>query len=422
MFKFLHTADLHLGKIFHDHSLIEDQRRVLDQLGEILSDPAYGALIISGDIYDRSIPSPEAVALFDSFLGSVKARRPSLGILILPGNHDSPARLAFGRKLFRELGIHIAPEPEGAFEPVILEQDGERCAFFLLPFLYPGSLGPRKTGAPERDPSGTRRPLTSEAPEEPIRSQARLAGEAALRLEAARGRIGTDYAVLGAHLFTQGGLKSDSERNFLGNAEQVDVHLFAGFDYVALGHLHRCQKAGSNAWYSGSPLAYSFDEADQEKAFLSVELSGAGSGGAGFSGKADVPSRTSVSPIPVRPLRKLRRLEGPFSFFFQDDGRDTVLADAEGEYLELSLTDTALVENPLALLRRRFPYLMAVKQHRAFAAFAAAAEPVFRSGGGKDSGEDFAEFLADIYGEADPAKLCLFRELLEDVDREERET
>jgi exonuclease SbcD len=435
MFKFLHTADLHLGKVFHDHPLVEDQKQVLDQMGEILSDPAYGALIISGDIYDRSIPSPEAVALFDSFLGSVKARRPSLNILILPGNHDSPARLAFGRKLFRELGIYIAPDPEKAFEPVMLEQDGERCAFFLLPFLYPGSLSPRedgvsrKSGVPEgEDPLKIQLKLLAgeAAPEEPIRSQARLAREAALRLEEARRRTGADYAVLGAHLFTRGGLKSESERIFLGNAEQVDVKLFAGFDYAALGHLHRCQKAGPNAWYSGSPLAYSFDEADQEKMFLSVELSGAGSKGAGHFDKAeayrgDAAGTAVVNPIPVRPLRKLRRLEGPFGFFFQEDGGDKTLADAEGEYLELSLTDTTLVENPLARLRRRFPYLMAVKQHRAFTAFTAA-EPGFRSGGeGRNDGEDFAEFLADLYGEADPAKIGLFRELLEELDREERE-
>lgn len=435
MIKFLHTADLHLGKILHDCSLIEDQRHMLSQLEEILSGGGYGALLIAGDVYDRSIPSPEAVSLFGSFLGSVKRRCPALQMLILPGNHDSPSRLGFGRELFRELGVHFVTDPEQSGEPVRFDQQGECCAFFLLPFLNPGSLktGPEPEApedsaekAPENDAERGAGIQLKPFTEEPasggslIRSQVRLAREAASRLEAARCRTGADYTVLAAHLFALGGLKSESERNFLGGAEQVDPGLFAGFDYVALGHLHRFQKAGANAWYSGSPLAYSFDEADQEKVFLSVELSGAGSKRENLPGETQGSAeKIEVTPIPVSPLRRLRRLEGPFDFFYRDPGKDRILTEAEGDYLEVSLTDKILVENPLALLRRRFPYIMSIKQREAFAALSMMEPAVRRQGERRGASEDFADFLADIYGQADPAKLELFRKLLQELEFEE---
>jgi exonuclease SbcD len=412
MAKFLHTADLHLGKVFHDHPLLEDQAFMLDQLGGILSDKSYSALLIAGDIYDRSIPSPEAVALFGAFLEKLCSARPDLVVLILPGNHDSATRLGFGRELFAKLDIHIAAEPERAFEPVLVKNSGETWAFFLLPFLYPGCLC---EGTGSGDPGGELDPANpgSSLPGDPVRSQSRLAEIAAARLETARAKAveaGAALTILGAHLFTLGGRESESERIFLGTAEQVDGKLFAGFDYTALGHLHRFQKVGSNAWYSGSPLAYSFGEADQEKVFLSVELDPAGA------------APPKVIPIPVRPLRKLRRFRGSFNFFFRDSVKDPAIIEAEKDYLEISLDDTTLVENPLALLRPRFPRLLSIRQEDAFARLAAGnsgmtGEAYLPQGGAKRSpAEDFADFLSGIYGEADPEKLALFAELLSELE------
>jgi exonuclease SbcD len=409
MIKFLHTADLHLGKVFHEHSLIEDQQYMLDELGELLSDSSYSALLISGDIYDRSIPSQEAVSLFSSFLVKIRSARPPLAILILPGNHDSAVRLGFGRELFSELGIHIANDPEQAFRPILVNQTGENCAFFLLPFLNPGSLreelpAEAADGAGPEDPGGL------------LRTQGKLTELAAKKLEAARRKTvgdGTAWTVLGAHLFTRGGKESESERIFLGTAEQVDARLFAGFDYAALGHLHRFQQAGPNAWYSGSPLAYSFDEADQEKVFLSVEL-----GGVPVSGERPVPR---INPIPVKPLRKLRRLQGPFKFFFRDSAYDPKIVEVEKDYLEISLADEALVENPLALLLGRFPWLMSIKQEalaRRVREEALSAGTSHREDR-RSPVDDFAEFLTGIYGEADPEKISLFQELLADLGKEE---
>jgi exonuclease SbcD len=424
--KFLHTADLHLGKVFHEHSLIEDQRYMTDRLAEILSDASYAALLIAGDVYDRSIPSPEAVSLFSAFLGKVKSRRPDLEVLVLPGNHDSSSRLGFGRELFAELGVHFTTRPEDAFTPVLVKAGGgeaETCAFFLLPFLHPGSLTAELTGGKDAGQEA-----------EPLRSQVRLAEEAAAGLERARREVlvsGACYAVLGAHLFTAGGLESESERVFLGTAERVPAGLFASFDYTALGHLHRFQRAGERAWYSGSPLAYSFEEAKYEKVFLSVEL---GKPPAAADGGAPAPARDTVlkvEPVAMRPLRKLRSLRGSFDYFYKDEAKDPLLKEAENDYIEAALTDPGLTENPLVLLRRRFPWLLSVKQEAAFAALRdSAVRPGAVTGGPVKNGErrtpveDFEDFLLEIYGGEDPEtseKIEAFKELLEELEKSEAE-
>ncbi|MDR2143637.1 MAG: exonuclease SbcCD subunit D [Treponema sp.] len=420
MIKFLHTADLHLGKSFHEYSLIEDQAYMLNELSGLLADPSCNALVISGDVFDRSIPSPEAVELFSGFLGKLKASRPDLEILIIPGNHDSPVRLGYGKELFSGLGIHIAGEAEQAFKPVIVRAGKESCACFLLPFLYPGSLVPASgTGAesvgeenlqektsvpsvpPEETPANPAVPLR-EMPA--YRGQAALAEEAAKRLETARQKAlaeGASSSLLAAHLFCSGGKSSDSERTFLGQAEQADPGLFSGFDYVALGHLHRPQKVGKNAWYPGSPLAYSFDEADHQKCFLSVEIAG-DSGGC------------AVKTLHFSPRRPLRRLSGPFENFLKD--QDASLKEAENCFLEITLSGGSLTENALPILRRRFPFLLSVRQDEARAAMTAE-EPV-RKTGSRNILDDFGEFLEEIYGKADGEKLRCFAEILQNLKEE----
>jgi exonuclease SbcD len=419
LFKFLHTADLHLGKTFYEMSLIEDQRCALDQIADILLDPSYRALIIAGDVYDRSVPSPEAVRLFGSFLARLKSQNPALELLIIPGNHDSPARLGFGRELFAELGIRLAGEPEESFEPVILrDEDAPEsggCAFFLLPFLNPGSLGGGTEDAPEI-----------------LRSQAQLALEAARRLEQSRRTLrGVPHAVLAAHLFAGGGRESESERIFLGGAEKVDMGLFGDFDYVALGHLHRCQRAGQNGWYSGSPLAYSFDEAGSQKFVLSVEIGlGDGRSGAEDPGQEDPghesPGRgggkTRVRPLPIRPLHRVSRLSGPFERFSRPSPRDAELLEAAGDYIEFSLSDSSLTENALPLLQARYPRLLSVRQDSARRSLGGGRAELPAAGGGpRNTAADFEEFLTSLYGQADPGKLKLFAELLSQAEAEERE-
>jgi exonuclease SbcD len=419
LFKFLHTADLHLGKTFYELSLIEDQKYALDQIAEILLDPSYRALVIAGDVYDRSVPSPEAVRLFGSFLAGLKSQNPNLELLIIPGNHDSPARLGFGRELFAELGIHFAGEAEGSFEPVILRpgaaERGEGgpgdCAFFLLPFLNPGSLSSETEGSQEP---------------EILRSQAQLASEAAGRLEQSRRRWaaqGIPHAVLAAHLFAGGGLESESERIFLGGAEKVDMGLFRAFDYVALGHLHRCQQAGQNGWYPGSPLAYSFDEAGSEKSVLSVEIGAMDADGpAAREDSGQGGGKARVRPLPIRPLHRVSRLSGPFERFNHPAPQDHELLEAAEDYIEFSLGDSSLTENALPLLQTRYPRLLSVRQDQARRGLrGGASESPFIAGGPRNTAADFEEFLTSLYGQADPGKLKLFRELLAQAEAEERE-
>jgi exonuclease SbcD len=384
MIRFLHTADLQLGKTLHEHSLIEDQRHILNNLADLIADPSYNALVIAGDVYDRSIPPPDAVRLFSPFLGRVKKERPDVEIFLISGNHDSASRLGFGRELFAELGVHFATEPNDAVLPRLVEAGGEQAAFFLLPFLNAGSLTSTLTRADGEEAA-------------PLRSQSLMAKEAAARLDRARDAAvenGADHTVLAAHLFSLGGAASKSERSFLGNAELVDIDLFAGFDYIALGHLHKFQHAGNNAYYSGSPLAYSFSEASHEKVFLSVTLE---------KGK---PPR--IEPIPIKPLRKTTRITGGFASFLADTLSDDVKA-AQSDYLEITFTDTTFIENPLAVLRPRFPHLLSIDQSNAVTMRlregSFARNSPYRSAkkaGDSDIVDDFTEFLNEIHPNTAP--------------------
>ncbi|NLJ45632.1 MAG: exonuclease subunit SbcD, partial [Treponema sp.] len=244
--RILHASDLHLGKTLHERDLLPDQAAMLDQLEAAARDLDPAALVIAGDVYDKAVPPPEAVRLFGDFLGRVKEARPDLAVLIIPGNHDSPARLGFGDSLFRRAGVHVGTRPEEVRDPVVLERAGERLYLWALPFLGAGSF-----------------------PEAP-RSQS---GRFRAALDLVVPRLPEDGAnVLVCHAYAAGGQASESERVFLGSAELVDAAGFDPFDYAALGHLHRPQKAGIKGRYPGSPLGYSFSEAGQEKGFLLVEV------------------------------------------------------------------------------------------------------------------------------------------------------
>jgi exonuclease SbcD len=327
--RLLHTADLHLGKILHEQSLLEDQAHALDQIAAELERGGYDVFLVAGDVFDRSVPPPEAIVLWDAFLGRIALSCPSLVTIVISGNHDSAVRLSWSAGFLAAHRIHVRTRTEDLHVPVTVTADGREWDFFAVPFLQAGSLA------------------SDDSPV--LRSQQDLWKLALERLKAARRPRAS--AVLVAHLFAQGGAESDSERVFLGEAEQIPASWLTGWDYAALGHLHRPQEPEPGVRYSGSPLAYSFSEAGQQKSLIRWT-----------DGTAEV--------LPLKPLHPLTRLEASYEELCTSPQYDAY----REHWLEITLTDAALVSGPLERLRPRFPRLLSLRQAPAPAAAASGVE------------------------------------------------
>ena len=316
--KFLHLADLHLGKRVNGFSMLEDQAHILRQILAILDDEQPDGVLIAGDVYDKSVPSVEAVGLLDGFLTELRAR--GVPVLLISGNHDSPERLAFGGRVMDSCGIHISPVYDGALAPVTLQDAFGPVHVWLLPFVKPAHM---RRWFPDAD----------------IESYTDAVAEAVAHMDidtAARN-------VLVTHQFVTGGARSGSEELSVGVTDNVDSGVFAPFDYVALGHLHGAQHIGRETIrYAGSPLKYSFSEARQHKSVTVVTL----------GEKGDVQVRT----VALTPLRELREIRGSYdeltarSFYEHTTYRSN--------YLHLILTDEQDVFDAMSRLRTIYPYLM----------------------------------------------------------------
>ena len=316
--KFLHLADLHLGKRVNGFSMLEDQAHILRQILAILDDEQPDGVLIAGDVYDKSVPSVEAVGLLDGFLTELRAR--GVPVLLISGNHDSPERLAFGGRVMDSCGIHISPVYDGALAPVTLHDEFGPVHVWLLPFVKPAHV---RRWFPDAD----------------IESYTDSVAEAIAHMDidtAARN-------VLVTHQFVTGGARSGSEELSVGGTDNVDSGVFAPFDYVALGHLHGAQHIGRETIrYAGSPLKYSFSEARQHKSVIVVTL----------GEKGDVQVRT----VALTPLRELREIRGSYdeltarSFYEHTTYRS--------DYLHLILTDEQDVFDAMSRLRTIYPYLM----------------------------------------------------------------
>ena len=316
--KFLHLADLHLGKRVNGFSMLEDQAHILRQILAILDDEQPDGVLIAGDVYDKSVPSVEAVELLDGFLTELRAR--GVPVLLISGNHDSPERLAFGGRVMDSCGIHISPVYDGALAPVTLHDAFGPVHVWLLPFVKPAHV---RRWFPDAD----------------IESYTDAMAEAVAHMDidtAARN-------VLVTHQFVTGGTRSGSEELSVGGTDNVDSGVFAPFDYVALGHLHGAQRIGRETIrYAGSPLKYSFSEARQHKSVTVVTL----------GEKGDVQVRT----VALTPLRELREIRGSYdeltarSFYEHTTYRS--------DYLHLILTDEQDVFDAMSRLRTIYPYLM----------------------------------------------------------------
>ncbi len=318
--KFIHLSDLHLGKRLNEHSLLEDQQAILSQIVAAVADEKPHAVLMAGDIYDKPVPPAEAVTLFDRFLNELAALEPMPHIFIISGNHDSAERLAFAARLIERCGIHIATAFPGESRPVLLRDEHGEAAIHLLPFLR---LSDVRRARPD-DAIGDY-------------TAAIRAAVACLHPDPQRRNI------LVSHQFVTGGERSDSEETPIGGLDNVDAEAYDGFDYVALGHLHRPQAVPGHPRlrYCGTPLKYSFSEAGDAKSLLVVELDGRG--------------ELDVRTLPLAPLHDLREICGTYEELTL---RENYIQTTTDDYLHVILTDENDVPDAMGRLRTIYPNIL----------------------------------------------------------------
>lgn len=319
--RLLHCSDLHLGKRVHECSMTEEQRHILKQIASIAVAQQVDGIIIAGDLYDKLVPSIEAVGLLDEFLTSLWEQH--LPVYLISGNHDSPERLSFGTQLLEQNDVYLAGVFTGKAQHLSLQDAYGALELYLLPFIKPAVV-------------------RSFYPEESIETY-----EDAVRVALSHSDIDPQKRnVLVAHQFvTNNGRepeRSDSETLSVGALDQVDVSLFDGFDYVALGHIHGPQKIGrETVRYCGSPLKYSFSEWRHKKSVTIVELKEKGI--------------VLLEQVPLQPIHDLREIRGTLSSLLQPE----VVAQGDPQdYLRVILTNEIPPYDPLGQLRQVYPNLL----------------------------------------------------------------
>jgi len=340
--RFLHSADWHLGRVFHGVSLLEDQAHVLQQFVQLAAEARPDAILLAGDIYDRSVPPAEAVRLLDVVLTElVQGLR--IPVVMIAGNHDGPDRLAFGARLLGGAGLTVRGLVDAQPQPIVLHDAWGPVAIHALPYAEPAVVRSAFGGVVRVADEATGDEADDRAAPVVDSHHAALAAQ----LQAARVlRPAGARSVVVAHAFVTGGSESESERPLsVGASGAVDAALFDGFDYVALGHLHRPQHVGAaRIQYSGSLLKYSFSEADQPKSVSLVELDAVGA--------------CTVERIALSPRRDLRIVEGGLDDLLvagtADPGRD--------DYLLARLTDSGALLDAMGRLRSVYPNALAIER------------------------------------------------------------
>ena len=354
--KFLHISDLHIGKRINEFSMLEDQKYILDKILTIAEREQAEGVLLAGDIYDKTVPSAEAVQVFDRFLTGLAKRK--IKVFAVSGNHDSPERIAFGAELMKGKGVYLSPVYDGRVAKVALEDTYGKLYVHLLPFVKPATvrhgLEAQQTLQQERS-NGVESSLQRERSNgaEPSLQRERSNGaepsklpesyNEAVRAVVERMEVDADQRnILVAHQFVTGASRCESEETAVGGLDNVDADLFDAFDYVALGHIHSPQHVGRDTLrYCGTPLKYSFSEAEQEKSVTVVELREKG--------------QVEIRQIPLTPLRDMRRIRGTYMEvmdrnFYQGTNRE--------DYVQITLTDEEDVPDGLQRLRKVYPNLM----------------------------------------------------------------
>lgn len=315
--KLMHLSDLHIGKRLNEFSLLDDQSYILDEILRITEEQKPDAAAIAGDIYDKSTPSAEAVALFDSFI--TRLARLVKPIFVISGNHDSAERIAFGSSLMQTAGVYLSPVYNGAAEPVKVNDEFGSVNVYMLPFIRP---------------SDVRRVY----PDDDTESFDSAFKAAVSHLDVNE----NERNIMIAHQFITGAAAGGSESVSVGGLDNISAQVFAPFDYTALGHIHSRQNISSEkVRYCGTPLKYSFSEVKDEKTVTFANLGEKGS--------------LSVEEVPLRPLRDLREIKGSYleitdrSFYDKFNRED---------YIHVTLTDENDIPEAIGRLRAVYPNIM----------------------------------------------------------------
>lgn len=320
--KILHTSDLHIGKRANEYALLEEQEFVLKQIIDIAQSEKPEAIILAGDIYDKSIPSAEAVSLFDDFL--VNLAKLGKDIFIISGNHDSAERIAFASRIMEASKIHLSPVFNGKIAPIILNDGETELAVYMLPFIKPAIV---QHFADE----GT---------------EIKTYDEAMRYVISQMGIDKTRRNILVTHQFITNAERTESEDVMVGGLDNIDASAFDGFDYVALGHLHRPQSCGKETIrYSGSPLKYSFSEVNDKKSVTIIEIKG-----------NDSPS---ITPKPLTPLHEWFDLRGTY-----DELTAKTFYDGKGyqeAFVRITLTDEDDIPDGMRKLKSIYHRLMELR-------------------------------------------------------------
>ena len=341
--KFMHLADLHIGKRVCEHNMLNEQVHILGEVLDIARKESPDAVLIAGDVYDKSVPSAEAVAVLDDFL--VKLAATGTKVFVLSGNHDSAERIAFGGRLMQGMGVYMSPVYNGEFAPVTLKDEMGEVDLWMLPFVRPADV---------------RAHLESDEECAAVTDYTSAMRMAIAQMEFTEGRRN----VLVAHQFVTGAERSESEEN-VGGLDNVDASVFEKFDYVALGHIHKPQNVAKDsdgavrARYSGTPLKYSLSEAAHAKSVTVVELGAAVNAGDLFAGNG-MRAALQVREVPLKPLHDVREIRGTFADLVSPEFRTAQVAAGNkfDDFVYVKLTDENDVPDAAQKLRGIYPNLM----------------------------------------------------------------
>lgn len=332
--RLLHTSDWHLGRVFHGASLLDEQAQAMSRLVEIVRESGVGLVVVAGDLYDRSVPPADAVALFDQTLSQLHAAGAS--VVAISGNHDSAVRVGFAEQLLGKVGVTLRGDAARTGQAVVVPTDdgGPQLRIYPVPFLDPLSVA----HLARADHPDDRTECPPSAPRRFTHHDAMAWAMARVRTDLAA--AGPARSVVVAHTFVTGGEPSASERDLsLGHVEQVGLSVFDGIDYVALGHLHRRQRFdGGRIAYSGSPLRYSFSEQDNTPSVQLVDL--------------DPAAERTVEQVPLGVGRPMCTLTGTLESLLERPDLD----HARHAWVRVVLTDRQLPLQAMRRLQQRFPH------------------------------------------------------------------